>query len=306
MPASAVDPAGAVLVVGKDGQLGRHLCRRFAGRRLVAMGRDDLNLADRDSIRRAVASVKPAVIVNAAAYTNVDAAEQAPADAFAVNRDGVRHMAEVAAETDAALLHVSTDYVFDGVAGAPYGEAAAAAPVNSYGASKLAGEAAVAESGARHLILRTSWLFSEFPGNFVTRILQLLGERESLDVVEDQIGSPTDAACLADVIARIVSAGAPELFAAGPGRVLHVANGGFATRFALAGHILARAREMGLPLRCAEIRPIATAAYPLPAARPADSRLATDRLRTDYGIVPPSWQSSVDRVLAAIISPVVT
>ena len=289
------------MLTGKDGQLGRALAGvLLSSCRLVAVGRAELDISDRDAVTRAVGAIAPDVIVNAAAYTDVDGAEREAAQAMAVNRDGVGWLAEAARGRDAAILHVSTDFVFAGDGGAPYAEGAATAPINVYGASKLAGETVLAASGARHLILRTSWLFSEFPGNFVSRILALIQERESLSVVDDQIGTPTDAHFLAGVIAHLI--GRSDVFAS-EHAILHVANNGQASRFELAQQVLTEVHRTGGRSKVREVRPIATAAYPLPARRPGDSRLSIARLRSDFGIDAPDWRISISSVLERSVRP---
>ena len=288
-----------MLVTGKDGQLGRSLVRRLAADcRLIGAGRHELDIADRRAVTDFIGAASPDIIVNAAAYTDVDGAERDTDRAFAVNRDGVAWLAEAAQSCGAALLHVSTDFVFNGRGGAPYAETSDPDPINVYGASKLAGERALAASGARHLIVRTSWLFSEFPGNFVTRVVALIRERDALSMVEDQIGTPTEAGFLADVVARLILL--PDAFDDDT-RLLHVANGGQASRYELTAHILARILATGETPRARHVRPITTADYPLPAARPSDSRLATNRLGELYGIVPPDWRIAVEDVLARIL-----
>ena len=290
-----------MLVTGKDGQLGRSLVRQLSSScRVIAVGRSELDIADRRAVADFVGAAAPDVIVNAAAYTDVDGAERDSRGAFAVNRDGVAGLAHAARACEASLLHISTDFVFNGRGGAPYDETAATDPINAYGASKLAGERALAASGAKHLIVRTSWLFSECPGNFVTRVFALLHERDALSMVEDQIGTPTEAGFLAEVVGHLLRA--PDVFGTET-RLLHVANGGQASRFEVAAEILAYALAAGAAPRVRHIRPITTSDYPLPAARPPDSRLATKRVRENYAIEPPDWRTALDGVLARILPP---
>jgi dTDP-4-dehydrorhamnose reductase len=293
-----LDSTGTILIVGKDGQLGRHLCRAFANHNVIAVGKDTFDLTDNVAVARGVKAAAPALIINAAAYTNVDGAETDPAAAFAVNRDGVRRLAQAALEVDAALLHFSTDYVFDGANAEPYRETDDTQPTNNYGASKLAGEHAIRDSGARHLIVRTSWLFSEYPGNFVTRIRDLLHERDILNVVNDQIGSPTDAALLAKATAHIVEAATHDASVfSDANNILNIANAGSASRFALAECVAAHIRARETPAQCATLHAIPTSAYPLPARRPAYSCLALDHLRARFGVTTPDWETGIDRVL---------
>jgi dTDP-4-dehydrorhamnose reductase len=243
-----------------------------------------------------VRAVAPQWIVNAAAYTAVDRAEAEPELAQLVNATAVGALARAARENDAWLVHVSTDYVFDGSGSAPWREDATTAPLNAYGRSKLAGEEFVRANGCRHLLLRTGWVFSTRGANFVKTILRLARERDALRVVDDQIGAPTSAELLADVTAHAIRRTTSNAALAG---TYHVAAAGETSWFGVARHAVARARRRGAEIRVADeaIMPIASAAYPLPAPRPQNSRLDTTKLRAAFDLALPPWQSGVDRVV---------
>ncbi|MEO1329086.1 MAG: dTDP-4-dehydrorhamnose reductase [Pseudomonadota bacterium] len=287
-----------VLVIGERGQLGRALGRRPApaGAAVTRLGRDEADLARPDRLRRAVAAHAPDLVVIAAAYTAVDQAEDDSRTAYAVNGRAPGVLAEAAAAVGAAVLHVSTDYVFDGAPGAPWREDDPVGPVNVYGASKLLGEQAVAVANPRHAILRTSWVFDAEGPNFLRTMLRLAGERDAVSVVDDQIGRPTAAEDLADAIWAI----APRLVSgAGPFGVLHGTNGGEPVSWAgFAERIFAlSAPRLG---RTPVVRRIATADYPTRARRPLNSVLSLARLRDGFGVAPRAWEAALDGVLAQI------
>lgn len=291
-----------IVVLGRDGQVGFELRRSLAPLGpVVAFGRRDCDLADAAALRRTIAAARPTVIVNAAAYTQVDRAESEPDLAFAVNAAAPAALASVAAECGALLVHYSTDYVFDGAKTAPYLEDDATNPVNAYGASKLAGERAVTESGAAHLIFRTSWVYGAVGANFAKTMLRLAAERDALSIVADQTGAPTSAALIADVTAQVL--GRRRLGHACPSGVYHLAAGGETTWFDYARTVIAAAERAGRPLRCrAEaVRPIATADYPTPAKRPANSRLSTAKLADTFGLMLPDWRDGLDHILPLIL-----
>ncbi len=287
-----------ILLTGATGQLGRTLAGALPELGEVnAPARAEFDLESEPSMRRLLDNWRPELIVNAAAYTAVDKAESEPGRAMRVNGAAPATMAGWAAQNGAAILHYSTDYVFDGTATRPYREDDSVNPLGAYGKSKLAGEAALRGSGAVYLIIRTSWLYAAAGGNFLQRILRLARENETLRIVDDQIGAPTSAEWLAQASARIL-ADAPLR---GDRRgVLHAAAAGSVSWHGFACAIVARARERGWPIKAAEILPIPTSAYPAPAARPRNSVLALDRLRRDHGIEPPSWREQLDAVFARI------
>lgn len=282
-----------ILLTGSAGQLGRELVRSLACLgEVVACDRRALDLGDADALRSVLRATKPSVVVNAAGYTAVDRAESEPAAAEAVNGLAPGILAEEAKRCGALLVHYSTDYVFDGAKGAPYTEDDAPAPLSAYGRSKLAGERAIAAVAGRHLILRTGWVFGLHGANFIKTILRLARERDELRVVADQRGAPTWTRHLADATALLLARrdAAEGLF--------HVAAAGEATWHGYAEAIVATAAAAGLIERAPHVLPIATADYPLPARRPADSRLDCRRLARDCGIALPDWRTGLADCLA--------
>jgi dTDP-4-dehydrorhamnose reductase len=241
-------------------------------------------------------STRPDVIVNAAAYTAVDKAESEPELAQAVNAQAPELMAREAAANGAWLVHYGTDYVFDGSGDTPRDEGAATGPLSVYGRSKLDGELAIRASGCRHLIFRTSWVYAARGGNFARTMLRLAAERESLRVIDDQIGAPTGADLLADVTSHALRAARRDETLAG---TYHAAAAGETNWHRYACFVIDWAREQGLPLKVAPgaIEAIPTSAYPTPARRPLNSRLDTRKLRERFGLVLPQWQDGVRRML---------
>jgi dTDP-4-dehydrorhamnose reductase len=273
-----------ILLTGADGQVGWELRRTLAPLGEVrALGRADLDLADVDRVRAVVRDGNPDAIVNAAAYTAVDKAESERAAAFAVNAVAPGVLAEEAKRNGALLVHYSTDYVFDGTKPSPYVEEDAPNPINVYGASKLAGEQAIATSGCRHLILRTSWVYGSRGRNFPLTMLRLARERPELRVVDDQVGAPTSSPAIARATAQLLRPGAHGLY--------HLSAGGKTTWCGFARAILARA-GIATPVLA-----IHTADYPTPARRPLNSRLDCSRLRADFGIELPTWEAQLAEVI---------
>lgn len=292
-----------ILLLGRDGQVGRELVRSLAPLGdLVACGREAGDLAQPDTLRDRINAVAPDVIVNAAAYTAVDRAETEPGVCRRVNAEAVAAIAAEARRRGALLVHYSTDYVFDGMQTGWYAETDEPRPLGVYGVTKLAGERAAATAG-RHLVFRTSWVYAAHGRNFVRTILRLAREREWLDVVDDQWGAPTPAGWLADVTARAIARGlaAETALAAG---VYHVVPRGETTWCRFARYILTAAEQMGLPLACGPdgVRAIPTSRYPTPARRPANSRLATDKIRAALGDELPAWQDAAGPVVAALVA----
>jgi dTDP-4-dehydrorhamnose reductase len=291
-----------ILITGKNGQVGFELQRALAPLgEIIAVDRSECDLADLDALRAFVARVQPDVIVNPAAYTAVDKAETDRDGAFLINRDAVRVLGEEAARLKALVIHYSTDYVFDGTKDGSYSEEDTPAPKSVYGASKLAGELALALANPRHLILRTSWVVGAHGGNFAKTMLRLAGERESLSVVADQHGAPTSAALLADVTAHLVRdyLHVQDELAFG---TYHVSGGGETTWYDYAKFVIAEALAAGKTLKAGPdaVTPLATAAYPTPAQRPANSRLDTSYFQATFGLHLPHWQQSVRQVLHQI------
>lgn len=282
-----------ILLTGSAGQLGRELKRSLACLGdLVACDRQALDLADADALAAAVRSIAPSVIVNAAAYTAVDAAESDPAGATAINAIAPTRLADEARRLDALLVHYSTDYVFNGRKTAPYLEDDATDPLSVYGRSKREGEQAIAASGARHLILRTSWVYGLHGANFLKTMLRLGRERSELRVIGDQFGAPTWTRHLADATAALL------LQRNGAEGLYHVAAGGETSWHGYAEAIFVEARRIGLIDVLPVVRQITTADYPLPAARPGNSRLDCSRLARDHNLTLPDWRIGLADCLA--------
>ena len=286
---------GPILVTGGSGQVGGALAR-LAGADLdiVAPGRDNLDLADPAALATMVGARPWAAIVNCAAYTAVDKAESDVVAAWQVNALAPAALAAAAAVSGIPILHVSTDYVFSGTKPAPYVEDDPVAPLGVYGASKLGGELAVRSANPRHIILRTAWVVSATGNNFVKTMLRLGAERPHLRVVADQQGCPTSADDIARTILRLL----PRI-GDGPYGTYHFVNAGEATWHKLAERVFARAATHGRAAPAVE--PIATSDYPTPAARPANSRLATAKIVRDFGIYPRDWHQAIDEIVDTLL-----
>ncbi len=284
-----------ILVTGGGGQVARALGAAAGGRELRVVGRPAFDFDRPETVRSVLDVARPALVVNAAAYTAVDQAEREPEAALRANRDGPAALAAWCGAHGARLIHISTDYVFDGTKGAPYVEDDATGPTGVYGASKLAGEQAVLASGARALILRTSWVYAESGRNFVLTMLNAARRTDRLRVVADQRGCPTAAADLAAAILALSDA-----WDGSTGGVYHAAGSGATTWHGLAEAVFARAAAHGMARP--EVTPIATADWPTPARRPADSRLDCRRLAQDFAVTLPPWQDSVARTVDAALA----
>jgi dTDP-4-dehydrorhamnose reductase len=293
-----------ILLLGKNGQVGWELQRSLAPLgELVALDRHDKNfcgdLANPEGLRDTVRRTRPDVIVNAAAYTGVDKAENDAEAAYAVNAEAPGVLAETAQALGAWLVHYSTDYVFDGSGSKPWAEGDMTGPLSAYGRTKLEGEQRIADRCARHLILRTSWVYAARGANFAKTMLRLAGEREQLTVINDQFGAPTGADLLADVTAhmlrRVKGGGSPSL--AG---IYHAAAAGEISWHGYAGFVIDSARAAGMPLKAssATVVPVPTTAFPTQAPRPHNSRLNTARLQNTFDLQLPAWQGGVTRMLA--------
>lgn len=292
----------SILLLGKDGQVGWQLQRSLAPHgRVVACSRAECDLADMDRIRSVVRQIKPSVIVNAAAYTAVDKAETEVALAQRINAEAPGVLAEEAARLGALLVHYSTDYVYDGTKTTPWVESDPTDPQSVYGATKLAGEAAIRAVGGKSLIFRTSWVFGARGGNFVKTILRLARDKDSLSVVDDQIGSPTPAALIATVTGiALAMLRRGQLLDSGENRLYHLAAARPVSWCEFARTVVGLAGAVpGFDLRlpAEAIRAITTAEYPTPARRPANSRLDCTRLETDFGLQMPDWQPYLERML---------
>jgi dTDP-4-dehydrorhamnose reductase len=283
-----------VLINGRNGQVSHELQRRLgAVGELIVLGRDQLDLAQPDQIRRQVQNLRPDLIINAAAHTAVDLAESEPQAAFAINAIAPGILAEEALALDIPLIHYSTDYVFDGLKAGPYNEDDAPNPLGVYGKSKLAGEQAIRDVQGRHLILRTSWVYSTHGRNFLLTMQRLLQEKPELRVVADQIGAPTWAGTIANsTLALIERWRANEVANWG---TYHLSAQGETSWFGFAQAIGEALRQQGKP--CAALLPIPSSDYPTPAARPLNSRLDCSRLQRDWGVSQPDWQTALRECL---------
>ncbi|TWC60617.1 dTDP-4-dehydrorhamnose reductase [Pseudomonas sp. SJZ080] len=284
-----------ILISGQHGQVSSELQKRLKVLgELVVPGRDQLDLAQPEQIRRQVRHVRPDLIINAAAYTAVDKAESDAAAAFVVNAQAPGILAEEAAALGIPLIQYSTDYVFDGRKGAPYTETDATNPLGVYGQSKLAGEEAITAVQGKHLILRTSWVYSAHGHNFLLTMQRLLQEKPELRIVADQIGAPTWAGTIAhSTLALIERWQAGETGAWG---TYHLTAQGETSWFGFAQAIGEALREQGKP--CANLLPITTSDYPTPATRPLNSRLDCSRLQREWGVSQPDWQTALRECLA--------
>lgn len=291
-----------ILLLGKDGQVGWQLQRSLAPHgTVVACGRSDCDMTDLNQLRSLIRHVKPKVIVNAAAYTAVDRAESEPPLAARINAEAPAVLAEEAASLAALLIHYSTDYVYDGQKTSPYVESDPTAPQSVYGRTKLAGEEAIRASGCCSLIFRTSWVFGARGANFVKTILRLAREKDTLSVVDDQIGAPTPAALIATVTGLVL---ALECYGAraknGKNQTYHLAASGFVSWHQFARTIVDLANTtpgFDLRLKSENIVAIPTSGYPTPAVRPANSRLDCSRLESDFGLQMPDWQPYLARMM---------
>jgi dTDP-4-dehydrorhamnose reductase len=293
-----------ILLIGKNGQVGFESRRALAPLgEVIAVDFPECDLTNAESIRAVVRASAPQVIVNAAAYTAVDRAESEPAAAHAINAIAPAVLGEEAARIGARVVHYSTDYVYDGTKAGRYVEEDATNPLCVYGATKRDGDVALAASGAQHFIFRTSWVFGAHGANFVKTMLRLAAERDKLNVVADQIGAPTSAALIADVTAHVLAQTMYRPEADMPSGIYHLVADGETSWHGFAQAIIQGATSHGMTLRMAPeaIGAITTAEYPLPAKRPANSRLDTTRLCRTFGLVMPHWQAGLDHVLSQII-----
>ena len=289
-----------LVVTGVHGQVARALAERApAGVTVVPLGRPAIDLADPAGIAPALAATGADVVVNAAAYTAVDRAETERDAAFAINATGAGAVAAAAQALGVPLIHVSTDYVFDGTKPSAYVETDPPAPTGAYGASKLAGEAAVLAAHRGAVIVRTAWVYSPFGTNFVRTMLRLATSRDELGVVADQIGNPTSALDMADAVLAIAANLVARPHDPALAGVFHLAGHGEASWAALASHIFAASAKRRGPT--ARVRPIPTSEYPTPARRPANSQLDCGRLARVHGVRLPDWHGSVDDVVARLL-----
>ncbi len=312
----SADPGAPILLIGRNGQVARALQRQVAAggnpRPLLVVGRPELDLAAAlgepqqllAQLSTLLRSHRPALVVNAAAYTAVDKAESEPELAGAINGTAVGLLARTCAANAIPLVHISTDYVFDGSGSEPWREHDPTGPLGVYGASKLDGEQALRASGGDHLLLRVSWVFGQEGANFVRTMLRVGRERDSLAIVDDQIGGPTSAEAIARTVLALAEpaiAGRSPLEPASPfpWGTYHFAAQPPVSWHGFATEIFRQAIDLGLIERAPELRAIPTSDYPLPAARPANSRLACDRFSTSFGLPLPDWREDLRHCLQA-------
>jgi len=288
-----------ILITGANGQVGRQFAEgpNKTGRQLLCLTRRQLDITDPDAVHAVLTDRRPALVINAAAYTAVDRAENESEAAFLVNEHGCRHLARHCRLFDIPLLHISTDYVFDGSKGAPYLETDPVQPLGIYGKSKLAGEQAIRELQPRHIILRTSWVFGTHGHNFVKTMLRLGKEREELKIVDDQRGGPTEAADIAETLLRIgtiiLENGLIEW------GTYHFSGKPATSWFGFAQEIFEQAAKTGY--RPPRLLPIPTSAYPLPTPRPANSVFNCSKIREKFGIEQPDWRQSLAKILFELL-----
>lgn len=289
-----------ILILGRDGQVGTALTAMLAPLgEIAAYGRAGADFARPEDVARLVHRERPDMIVNAAAYTAVDKAESETELATLVNATSPGRMAEAAAEIGARLIHISTDYVFDGEKPEPYVEDDPTSPINVYGRSKLEGEQAIAATAADHLILRTSWVHSASHVNFAGKMLELAAQRDELKVINDQIGCPTSARLIAEVIGRIIATG--EAGRPIPAGIYHLTTDGETSRYDYARFIIEEARRLGANLKAERILPVPSSAFPTPAPRPRNSHLSTHKLRSALGYDLPGWRDDVRPTIATLV-----
>ena len=290
-----------ILLLGKNGQVGWELQRSLAVLgQVTALGHGEADFTQPQAVAQAVRALCPDVIVNAAAHTAVDKAESEPERARLLNATTPGVLAEEAVRLGAWLVHYSTDYVFDGSGSRPWRETDAPAPLSVYGATKLEGERLIQQSGCRHLILRTSWVYAARGGNFAKTMLRLAQERERLTVIDDQWGAPTGADLLADVTAHAIRhlQQRPQ-----DGGLYHCVAGGETTWHSYAKYVVEHARQAqsAINIIAKEIAPVPTSAFPTPARRPHNSRLDNAKLQAAFGLRLPPWQQGVARMLTEIL-----
>jgi dTDP-4-dehydrorhamnose reductase len=283
-----------LLATGAGGMTGRELADQALRRGwdCAALTRAELDISNFDAVRKSIAAFKPDVVINAAAYTAVDDAERNETEAMRVNAAGATNVARASSENGAAVIHISTDYVFDGKSDRPYLPADETGPIGAYGRSKLAGEVGVRSHAERHLIVRTSWVYSDNGRNFVLTMLRIGAKKSEINVVNDQRGSPTSAIDLADALLSAADAMHRDRNVTG---TYHFSNSGVATWYEFAKEIF-----HDRPGKWAKVIPIDTASYPTPAKRPAWSVLNSSSFQQDFGITPRPWQQALRDVLQRI------
>ena len=295
-----------ILLTGVNGQVGHALKTRFCQHEVISLSREQLDLSKQHDIRRIVREVKPSLIINPAAYTAVDKAESEPELAFAINATAAQILAEEAVRLGAALIHFSTDYVYEGTKKTPYVENDEVNPASVYGKSKLAGEAAIRAVGLPHLILRTSWVYSAYGKNFLKTILRLAAERAALRIVGDQVGAPTSSESIANAVAQLMDAW--QTTQENQTGIVHFTNAGetswhgFSCEIINQYNVLMKTKHWpALKTSIENITAITTADYPTPAARPANSRLNNARLKQVFEVELPTWQHALQQVMQSLV-----
>lgn len=283
-----------IMLIGATGQVGWELRRTLAPLgKVIALCSEQLDLSSPGQICKQVREIKPSLIVNAAAYTAVDKAEEEPELALAINGTAPGILAEEAKKTNAVLVHYSTDYVFDGKKDAPYTEQDVPNPLNVYGETKLAGDRAIVAAGVPHLILRTGWVYGLRRANFLLTVLRLARESEELRIVDDQVGSPTWSCMIAEVTAQILAQGYSRVVE--KQGMYNLSAGGQTSWYGFAKKILELVCEKDL--QCKKVVPIPTSKYPAPARRPAYSLLSNEKLKREFGLTMPDWDHALQLVL---------
>ena len=301
-----------ILLTGVNGQVGHALKTKLAQHEelsqfeILALSREQLDLTKAHDIKRIVRDIKPSLIINPAAYTAVDKAESEPELAYAINATAAQILAEEAARLNAALIHFSTDYVYDGTKSGFYSETDEVNPVSVYGKSKLAGEDAIRAVGLPHLILRTSWVYGAYGKNFLKTILRLAAERDSLRIVGDQFGAPTSSESIADGVVQLVQAWQPQQ--ENQSGIYHFTNTGETSWHGFSCEIVNEYNRLSaaknwpaLKVGVENIDSITTADYPTPAARPENSRLDNTKLKKTFNVALPSWQAGLQQVMQTLV-----
>ena len=295
-----------ILLTGVNGQVGHALKTKLTEYEVIALSREQLDLTKDHDIRRIVRDVKPNLIINPAAYTAVDKAESEPELAFAINATAAQILAQEAARLGAALIHFSTDYVYDGTKKTPYVETDEVNPGSVYGKSKLAGEEAIRAVGLPHLILRTSWVYGAYGKNFLKTILRLAAERDALRIVGDQVGAPTSSESIANAVAQLVDVWQPTQ--ENQSGIVHFTNigetswHGFSCEIISQYNVLMRTKNwLALKASIENITSITTVDYPTPAARPANSRLNNAKLKQVFDVELPAWQHALQQVMQSLV-----
>jgi len=294
-----------IVLLGTNGQLGYELAGRLSALgELHTFDRNGLDLTNTEQIHKTIRTIKPHLIVNAAAYTAVDKAEQEPELARQINTLAPRILAEEAKRCNALLVHYSTDYVFDGRGDLAWTEDQPTAPLNVYGQTKRAGELAIAATGCAHLIFRTSWVYGVHGANFVKTMLRLARERSELSIVDDQIGAPTSAQAITDTSIEILKQGQHAFYKhfLEYSGVYHLVCAGETSWYGFAQQIFSEARKYGEKLALQDVQPIPASRFPTPASRPMNSRMNTEKIQTRFAVSLPDWQSSLARCFPQILS----